>query len=119
MKLRKNIELIKLIFLTNLMLILIITNIIYANNDDENNIIWETNEVVEISDNERVIFRKKEIGHGGGWPGVHTLMRFRPEDNTAVILFTNSMSPTFQITILEHLAFKIMFKSFFMKARNL
>ena len=65
------------------------------------------------------IFRKKEIGHGGGWPGVHTLMRFRPEDNTAVILFTNSMSPTFHITILEHLAFKIMFKSFFMKARNI
>jgi CubicO group peptidase (beta-lactamase class C family) len=33
---------------------------------------------------------KKEVGHSGGWPGVHTLMKFRPEDNTGFIFFTNS-----------------------------
>lgn len=65
------------------------------------------------------IFRKKEIGHSGGWPGVHTLMKYRPEDKTAVIVFTNSMSPTYDITLLETLAFKIMFNSFFIKARKL
>ena len=65
------------------------------------------------------IFRKKEIGHSGGWPGVHTLMKYRPEDKTAVIVFTNSMSPTYDVTLLETLAFKIMFNLFFIKASML
>ena len=65
------------------------------------------------------VFGKEEIGHGGGWTGVQTLMKYRPEDKTAVIIFTNSMSPTFDLTLLERLAFKIMFNSFFIKARKL
>lgn len=65
------------------------------------------------------IFGKKEIGHSGGWPGVHTLMRYRPEDKTTVILFTNSMSPTYDVTLFEIFAFRIMFKSFFIKEKIL
>jgi CubicO group peptidase (beta-lactamase class C family) len=63
--------------------------------------------------------RKKEIGHSGGWPGVHTLMKYRPEDNTAVIVFTNQMSPTYNVKRSEFLAFNIMFNSFFLKANML
>jgi CubicO group peptidase (beta-lactamase class C family) len=68
---------------------------------------------------EENIFGKIEIGHSGGWPGVHTLMKYRPEDKTAVIVFTNSMSPTFDVTLLETLAFNVIFNSFFIKASML
>jgi CubicO group peptidase (beta-lactamase class C family) len=61
-------------------------------------------------------FGKKEIGHSGGWPGVDTRMRYRPDDNIGVIMFTNSMSPTFDVTFIESKAFKYMFMSFLLKA---
>ena len=48
------------------------------------------------------MFGKKEIGHSGGWPGVHTLMKFRPDEKVGVILFTNSMSPTFDISPVSY-----------------
>lgn len=67
----------------------------------------------------RNIFGKKEISHSGGWPGVHTLMKYRIEDNTSVIFFTNSMSPTYDITLLENIAFNLLFSSFFIKAKML
>ena len=33
------------------------------------------------------IFRADEIGHSGGWPGVHTLATIHPEKDLAVIVF--------------------------------
>ena len=65
------------------------------------------------------IFGKKEIGHSGAWPGVHTMMRYRPEDKTAIIVLTNSMSPTFDSTIIETFSFKMIINSFFTKAKML
>jgi len=65
------------------------------------------------------IFGKIEIGHSGGWPGVQTQIKYHPEDNTAVIVLTNSMSPTYDISLLEALSFKLMFNSFFIKSSKL
>jgi len=40
------------------------------------------------------IIGKKEISHSGGWPGVHTLITFRPDEDTATIILTNSYEST-------------------------
>ena len=57
------------------------------------------------------LFSKKFIGHSGGWPGVHTLIGFHPEDNTGIILFTNGMSPTLSPTHVERFAFSLLQKA--------
>lgn len=60
-------------------------------------------------------FGKKEIGHSGGWPGVHTIMKYRPEDKTAMIALTNSMTSDLEVTLIESIAIRIIFNSFFLK----
>jgi CubicO group peptidase (beta-lactamase class C family) len=62
---------------------------------------------------------KKEVGHSGGWPGVHTLMKFRPESNTGFIIFTNSYDSS-QITgPIPGLAFELIRDALIMKTRRL
>ena len=65
------------------------------------------------------IFGKKEIGHSGGWSGVHTLMTFRPEDKTAIIIFTNSYDSTQFSGPLEGLAFLLIRYELFRKANRI
>jgi len=65
------------------------------------------------------IFGKKEIGHSGGWPGVHTLMLFRPDDKTAIIIFTNSHDSTQPVRPLERIAFLLIRNELFRKANRI
>jgi CubicO group peptidase (beta-lactamase class C family) len=62
------------------------------------------------------LFQKKEIGHSGGWPGVHTQMNFRPEDKTGIIIFTNSYDSTQYLGPIEGFAFKLIKKALFRMA---
>jgi CubicO group peptidase (beta-lactamase class C family) len=59
---------------------------------------------------------KKEIGHSGGWPGVHTLMTYRPFDNTAIVIFTNCYDSTQGYRPLEGLAFLLITNLLFWRA---
>ncbi len=56
---------------------------------------------------------KIEIGHSGGWPGVHTQMTFRPEENTAIILFTNAYDSTQYLGPIASFAFKLIINALF------
>jgi len=62
---------------------------------------------------------EKEFGHSGGWLGVHTYMNVRPNDNTAVIIFTNSLEPNLGTTLVERLAFSLITNALFKKANRL
>ena len=64
-------------------------------------------------------FGKKEIGHSGGWPGVHTLMTIRPDDDTAIIIFTNCYDSTQSSGPLVGLAFWLITISLFRRANRL
>jgi len=61
---------------------------------------------------------KKEIGHSGGWPGVHTLMTYRPVDNTAIIIFTNCYDSTQGYRPIEGLAFSLITNVLFRRANR-
>jgi CubicO group peptidase (beta-lactamase class C family) len=65
------------------------------------------------------LFRKKEIGHSGGWPGVHTQMTYRPDDKTAIIIFTNSYDSSQNSGPAVGLAFKLIKNALFKKANRL
>jgi len=65
------------------------------------------------------LFRKKEIGHSGGWPGVHTQMTYRPDDKTAILIFTNSYDSSQFSGPVVGLAFKLIINALFMKANRL
>ena len=64
-------------------------------------------------------FRKKEIGHSGGWPGVHTQMVYRPEDETSILIFTNSYDESQRRGPIPDLAFNLIIKALFQKAKGL
>ncbi len=59
---------------------------------------------------------KKEIGHSGAWPGVHTQMTFRPEDNTGIIIFTNAYDSTQYLGPIASFAFKLIINALFRMA---
>ena len=65
------------------------------------------------------ILGKKELGHSGGWIGVHTLMTFRPDDDTAIIIFTNSLDSTQFSRPVTSLAFLLIKNTLFRKANRL
>ena len=65
------------------------------------------------------LFRKKEIGHSGGWPGVHTQMTYRPDDKTAILIFTNSYDSSQFSRPVVRLAFSLIINALFMKANRL
>jgi CubicO group peptidase (beta-lactamase class C family) len=65
------------------------------------------------------IFRKKEIGHSGGWPGVHTQMIYRPHDKTAIIIFTNSYDSTQFSGPVVDLSFYLLINALFRMARRI
>jgi len=62
---------------------------------------------------------KKEIGHSGGWPGVHTLMTVRSDDNTAIIIFTNCYDSTQFSGPIVGLAFSLITNALFRRANRL
>jgi CubicO group peptidase (beta-lactamase class C family) len=62
---------------------------------------------------------KKEIGHSGGWSGVHTFMAFRPKDDSAIIIFTNSYYLTEFSRPITRLAFSLIKNALFKKANRL
>lgn len=64
-------------------------------------------------------FQKKEIGHSGGWPGVHTQMTFRPEDKTAIIIFTNAYDSTQFLGPIASISFKMITNALFRMAERL
>jgi len=64
-------------------------------------------------------FGKKEIGHSGGWPGVHTEVIIKPEKDIAVIIFTNCLDSELHSTLIEGLAFTLIKNAFFHKANKL
>jgi len=66
----------------------------------------------------RKYFGKIELSHGGFWPGVHTLVIIKPNKNTAVIIFTNSLDSGFHLSFIEKLAFKLIKNTLFMKANK-
>ena len=59
---------------------------------------------------------KKIIGHSGGWPGVQTLMSARPDDKTAIIIFTNCYDSTQGYKPIEGLAFSLITNVLFQRA---
>jgi CubicO group peptidase (beta-lactamase class C family) len=65
------------------------------------------------------LFSKKEIGHSGGWPGVHTQMIYRPEDKTAIIIFTNAYDSSQFSGPVANLAFILITRALFMIANRL
>ncbi len=65
------------------------------------------------------LFHKKEIGHSGGWPGVHTQMTYRPDDKTAILIFTNSYDSSQFSGPVVGLAFNLITKALFKKANRL
>ncbi|UCD14666.1 MAG: beta-lactamase family protein [Thermoplasmatales archaeon] len=62
---------------------------------------------------------KKEIGHSGGWPGVHTLTKVRPDDNTAIIIFTNCYDSTQFSGPIVRLGFSLITNALFRRANRL
>ncbi len=65
------------------------------------------------------LLHKKEIGHSGGWPGVHTQMTYRPDDKTAILIFTNSYDSSQFSGPVVGLAFKLIINALFMNANRL
>ena len=63
-------------------------------------------------------FGGKVIGHTGGWPGVHTVMSFKPDDDTAIIVFTNCYDSTQEYRSLEWFAFSLIINILFQKANG-
>jgi CubicO group peptidase (beta-lactamase class C family) len=61
---------------------------------------------------------KKEISHSGGWPGVQTLTTYRPDDNTAIIIFTNCYDSTQGYRPIEGLAFSLIINMLFQRANR-
>jgi len=61
-------------------------------------------------------FGKKVISHTGSIVGVQTLMKYIPDERIGIIVFTNSMSPTLDLTTIEKFAFSLMSKLFLLKA---
>ena len=64
------------------------------------------------------IFGKKTIGHSGGWPGVHTQIIFRPDDNTGILIFTNSYDSSQYSGPVTRLAFNLVINALFNKANR-
>jgi CubicO group peptidase (beta-lactamase class C family) len=64
-------------------------------------------------------FRIKEVGHSGGWPGVHTQVIIRPEKDTAIIIFTNCLDSELRMTFFESLAFTHIQNILFYKAKKM
>ena len=65
------------------------------------------------------LFRKKTIGHSGGWPGVQTQMTFRPDDKTGILIFTNSYDSSQYSGPVAGLAFNLVINALFNKANIL
>ena len=64
-------------------------------------------------------FGKKEVFHSGGWPGVQTLVKIKPNDDTAVIIFTNCLDSELHSKLLERYAFKFIKNALFRKANRM
>ena len=64
-------------------------------------------------------FGKKEVFHSGGWPGVQTLVKIKPNDDTAVIIFTNCLDSELHSKLLERYAFKFIKNAIFRKANRI
>ena len=55
---------------------------------------------------DKTLFGKEKISHGGGWPGVQTLVSIRPYKDIAIIIFTNCFDSELKSTLLEKMSFK-------------
>lgn len=62
---------------------------------------------------DKTFLGKKEISHSGGWPGVHTLVTIRPDEDIAVIIFTNCLDSELHSTSLERLSFTLIKNALF------
>ena len=62
---------------------------------------------------------QKTYGHGGGYVGVHDLVTIIPDDNIAVILFSNQLDSELQATRTEWKAFGALNNALFFKAKRM
>ena len=58
----------------------------------------------------------KQIGHSGGWPGVHTQMNARLDDKTAIIVLTNCYDSTQSFRPIVGISFLLIINVLFRKA---
>jgi len=68
---------------------------------------------------DKTFFGGKKIGHGGGWPGVHTLASIRPDKDIAIIIFTNCLDSELKSTLLEKRSFNQIKNALLIKANIL
>ena len=59
---------------------------------------------------------KKEISHSGGYVGAHDLIRYKPDKDTAVIIFSNEMDSELMSSKIEMYAFRFINKAIWFKA---
>jgi len=64
-------------------------------------------------------FGKIEVSHGGAWPGVHNQVTFKPDEDVAVIIFTNCLNSILHSTLIERFAFKFIINALFRKANRI
>lgn len=62
---------------------------------------------------------KKQIGHSGGWPGVHTQMTSQLDDNIGIIIFTNCYDSTQRYKTVERLSFLLITNALLSKANRI
>ena len=62
------------------------------------------------------ILGKDEYGHSGGYVGVHDLVTIIPDDDIAVILFSNELDSELLATRMERKAFNMINDALFRKA---
>ena len=62
---------------------------------------------------------EKSYGHSGGYVGALDLVTIVPEDNTAVILFSNELDSELQSTRAEWMATGMIFNALFFKAKRI
>ena len=60
---------------------------------------------------------KKIYSHGGAMVGIYNLVRVTPNDNTALILFSNACNPEITSTLIERKAFIAIFDALYFKAK--
>ena len=65
------------------------------------------------------LFGKDEYGHSGGYVGVHDLVTIIPDDDIAVILFSNELDSELLATRLERKAFNAINDALFRKANRI
>jgi CubicO group peptidase (beta-lactamase class C family) len=68
---------------------------------------------------DKTFFGKEKIGHSGGWPGVHTLVSMRLQNNIAIIIFTNCFDSELKSTLIEKISFKQIKNALLIKANLL